>query len=85
MWGEKREGKKLSMLPGDIDNFSPWIGADGNETILKRCRSVSGAKETLVQQVPNIAWVSFDLQEHKIHNNVALVMEHKLSKLSKLS
>ena len=20
------------MLPGDIDNFSPWIGADGNET-----------------------------------------------------
>ena len=26
--------------------------------------------------VPNIAWVSFDLQEHKIHNNVALVVEH---------
>ena len=26
--------------------------------------------------MPNIAWVSFDLQEHKIHNNIALVMEH---------
>ena len=24
----------------------------------------------------NIAWISFDLQEHKIHNNVSLVMEH---------
>ena len=44
--------------------------------ILKRCCSVSGARVTLVQQMPNIAWVSFDLQEHKIHNNVALVMEH---------
>ena len=25
-----------------------------------------------------IAWVSFDLQEHKTHNNVSLVMEHPL-------
>ena len=30
-------------------------------------------------QIPNrseIAWVSFDLQEHKSHNNAALVMDH---------
>ena len=25
---------------------------------------------------PDIAWVSFDLEEHKIHNNVSLVIEH---------
>ena len=25
----------------------------------------------------DIAWVSFDLQEHKTHNNAALVMDHK--------
>ena len=24
----------------------------------------------------DIAWVSFDLQEHKTHNNAALVMDH---------
>ena len=44
--------------------------------ISKHCCSLSGARMTLVQQVPNIAWVSFDLQEHKIHNNVSLVMGH---------
>ena len=48
---------------------------------LKHCCSVSGARLTLVQQMPNIAWVSFDLQEHKIHNNVALVMGHYYTQL----
>ena len=36
-------------------------------SVLKHCCSVSGASVTLVQQMSNIAWVSFDLQEHKIH------------------
>ena len=35
----------------------------------------------LVQQIANIAWMSFDLQEHKIHNNASLVMEHSLNML----
>ena len=34
----------------------------------------------LVQQIANIAWMSFDLQEYKIHDNVSLVVEH-LTKL----
>ena len=31
----------------------------------------SWVRLTLVQQIPNIAWISFDLQEHKIHNNAS--------------
>ena len=32
---------------------------------------------TAVQMPPNIAWISIDLQEHEIHNDVSsLVMEH---------
>ena len=36
----------------------------------------SWVRLTLVRQIANIAWMSFDLQEHKIHNNASLVMEH---------
>ena len=30
----------------------------------------------VVVEITNIAWISFDLQEHKIHDNASLVMEH---------
>ena len=30
----------------------------------------------VVVEITNIAWTSFDLQEHKIHNNASLVMGH---------
>ena len=36
----------------------------------------SWVRLNLVQQIANVAWMSFDLQEHKIHNNASLVMEH---------
>ena len=38
----------------------------------------SWVRLTLVRQIANIAWMSFDLQEHKIHNNASLVMEHSI-------
>ena len=44
--------------------------------VLKHCCSVSGVRVTLVQQIPNNAWMSFVPQEYKIRNNVSLVMEH---------
>ena len=56
-----------------------WWNYDA--TLLKHCCSVSGARVTLVQQMLNIAWMSFVLQEHKIHNNVALVMGHYYTQL----
>ena len=50
-------------------NFTSW-----NNVV--QCLA-SWVRLTLVQQIANIAWMSFDLQEHKIHNNASLVMEHK--------
>ena len=47
--------------------------------ILKHCCSAFWVRVTLVQQT---AWMSFDLKEHKIHNNVSLVMEHLSEYLS---
>ena len=32
LWGGKREEEKLSMLPEDIGDFSPYMGAVGIET-----------------------------------------------------
>ena len=32
MWGGKREEEKLSILPEDIGDFSPYMGAVGIET-----------------------------------------------------
>ena len=47
---------------------------------LKHCCSVSGARLTLVQQMPNIAWVSFDLQEDK-----SIIMLHLIWNIQMLS
>ena len=56
-------------LSSNLVHFPPSLSIIKHQTmsVLKHCCSVSGASVTLVQQMSNIAWVSFDLQEHKIH------------------